>query len=82
MKGLQRRSDFPPENHITPLSNFSAKRLKDSHFSMFLPIENQSEMCGASPQRKLKSRSFLTAKMRRQAAGRFLAGTYESCYAS
>ena len=82
MKGLQRRSDFLPENHIALLSNFTAKGLKDSQFSMFLSIENPSERCGASPRRKLKSCSFLTAKMRRQAAGRFLAGTYESCYAS
>ena len=52
MKGLQRRSDFSPENHIAPRSNFAAKRSKASHFSSYLPIENPSKRSGASPPRK------------------------------
>ena len=43
LKRLQRRSDFPPENRITPLSKFIAKRSKDSRFSSYLPIENPSK---------------------------------------
>ena len=40
MKGFQRRSDFFPEHCIAPLSNFAAKRSKDSPFSSYLLIEN------------------------------------------
>ena len=54
LKGLQRRSDFPPENRIAPLSNFAAKRSKDSNFFSYPPIENPSKRPGASPRRKLK----------------------------
>ena len=43
LKRLQRGSDFPPENRITPLSKFAAKRSKDSRFSSYLPIENPSK---------------------------------------
>ena len=63
-KGLQHRSEFSPQNRIVLLSNFVAKRLKDSRLSLYLPIENPSKRHGASSQRKLKSHSIRMAGMR------------------
>ena len=63
-KGLQHRSEFSPQNRIVLLSNFVAKRLKDSRLSLYLPIENPSKRHGASSQRKLKSHSIWVAGMR------------------
>ena len=62
-KGLQHRSDFSPKNCIVLLSNFVAKRLKDSRLSLYLPIENPSKCPGASSQRKLKSHRIRVAEM-------------------
>ena len=64
LKGLQRWSGFFPENHIAPLSIFTAKRSNDSRFSSYFPIENLSKRPGASLRRKLKSHNFWTVKMR------------------
>ena len=54
---------FSPQNRIAPLSNFAAKRLKDSRFSSNLPIDNPSKRPGASPRGKLNSHSFWNVKM-------------------
>ena len=40
-----------------------AERLKDSHFFLYLPIENPSKRPGTSPGGKLKSHSFWKVKM-------------------
>ena len=61
---LQHLRNFPLENRIALLSIFTAKRLKDSRFFSFLPIENPSKRPGASPRGKLNSHSFWNVKMR------------------
>ena len=65
-KGSSAGAIFFPENRNAPLSNFAAKRSKDSRFSSYLPIENLSKRPGASLRRKLKSHSVWTVKMRRK----------------
>ena len=64
LKGSSTAAIFPPQNRIVLLSNFVAKRLKDSRLSLYLPIENPSKRHGASSQRKLKSHSIRMAGMR------------------
>ena len=53
---------FSPGKSYRSLSNFAAKRSKDSRFSSYLPIENPSKRSGASHQRKVKSHSFERSK--------------------
>ena len=43
------RGIFPPENHITLLSNCTARRSKDSHFFSYLSIKKPSKRTTASP---------------------------------
>ena len=45
------------------LSKLAAERLKDSHFFLYLPIENPSKRPRTSPGGKLKSHSFWKVKM-------------------
>ena len=53
----------PPVNRIALLSSFTAKRSKDSGFSLYLQIENPSKRSRASPRRKLKFHRFQAVKM-------------------
>ena len=64
-KGSSAGVIFSPKNRITPLSNFVARRSKDSRFSLYLLFENPSKRCGASCRRKLKSHSIPAAGMRK-----------------
>ena len=76
-----------PERFSPRKSHRSAFKLPSKKVERFtllhVPSDQKSiQKVQSLPSEKIKISQFLTAKMRRQSVGQFLAGTYESFYTS